>query len=84
MRTKQKTDTLTLSTLMRTTTVPVSDLLAFLVDHGWCMDGLSKTLLRPFTERQLRGAWARVRASAPTNAITTDDVRIALLIARGM
>lgn len=69
--------------MMRTTVVPASDLLTFLVDHNWCMDALPETL-RLFTERQLRGAWTRIRASAPMIATTTDHVKIALLIARGM
>ena len=69
--------------MMRNTVVPTSDLLTFLVDHNWCMDALPETL-RPFTKRQLRGAWTRIRASAPMCATTTDHVRIALLIARGM
>jgi hypothetical protein len=69
--------------MMRNTFVPTSNLLMFLVEHNWCMDALLDTL-RPFTERQLRGAWQRIRASVPMNATTTDHVRIALLIARGM
>ena len=69
--------------MIRKPDVPVSDLVAFLVENYWHMDAIPESL-RPFTERQLRGAWSRVRRSAPTTATTTDHVRIALLIARGM
>lgn len=68
---------------MQNTTVPTSDLLTFLVEHNWCMGALPSTLRR-FTERQLRGAWARIQTSVPTMAATSDHVRIALLIARGV
>jgi hypothetical protein len=69
--------------MMRTTAVPASDLLTFLVEHNWRMDALPETL-RPFTERQLRGVWRRMRTSISTMATTTDHVKIALLIVRGM
>ena len=69
--------------IMRVTVVPTSNLLTFLVSHDWRMDLLPETL-RPFTERQLRRAWSRVRVYVPTTATTTDHVMVALLIARGM
>ena len=62
------------------TTVPTSDLLAFLVEHGWNTKALPVTL-RPFTTRQLQRAWMRIRANIPDVARTSDHVRIALLMA---
>lgn len=64
-------------------TVPTSDLLGFLVDHGWNTEALPVTL-RPFTTHELQTAWRRIRTRMPQFACTSDHVRIALLVARGM